>query len=348
MSSSFCAAVAARAADAAPEGRLCATCGVVFASRNRLFAHLREQPTHGSAAHPRHTPVPVPPSTRANASHDAYYVMQRVAPAEAWAAATAAFRRPLPRHVRWIESSPLLAAVKPLFAGGCTPSLIPSAAVIQEGLADVARIGQNLGALQLQEACSCLPALALCVQPHHYVIDLCAAPGSKTLQILDAMQGKQARGTGTVATALPEAAVPDGLLVANDRSGSRLKVAAGRSRRQPRTALLWTNHDAAHFPTTYRRGGHVVAFDRVLVDVPCSGDGMLRKDPKLWRSWSVAEGLQLHRRQLAILLRGLTLLKHEPMRPTRKLLGARALQARRFRRHHHHHQPPPLPPLPPL
>lgn len=54
--------------------------------------------------------------------------------------------------------------------------------------------------------------------------------------------------------------------------------------------LIVTNHEAQHFPGISMGGDGQVGktsllFDRVLCDVPCSGDGTLRKAPDIWRKW---------------------------------------------------------------
>jgi hypothetical protein len=78
-----------------------------------------------------------------------------------------------------------------------------------------------------------------------------------------------------------------------------------------------TNHDGAHFPNIHvprddtPEGKVELAwqFDRVLCDVPCSGDGTIRKNEKIWSNWSPAAGLSLHSTQVQIFARGCQLVK---------------------------------------
>merc|ERR1719424_615631 len=56
------------------------------------------------------------------------------------------------------------------------------------------------------------------------------------------------------------------------------------------------------------RASYSLRFDRILCDVPCSGDGTLRKAPDLWRRWSDGLGLGVHRMQFNVLTRGLQML----------------------------------------
>ena len=74
-----------------------------------------------------------------------------------------------------------------------------------------------------------------------------------------------------------------------------------------------TNHDAQEYPKIVieQEDGHrrALQFDRILCDVPCSGDGTMRKNKTIWKTWKTSFGLGLHRLQRNILLRGLELLK---------------------------------------
>jgi 16S rRNA C967 or C1407 C5-methylase (RsmB/RsmF family) len=82
-------------------------------------------------------------------------------------------------------------------------------------------------------------------------------------------------------------------------------------RRLSSASLVVTVHKGQEFPAictsdTKKEGGY---FDRVLCDVPCSGDGTLRKNPMIWAKWGPQSALTLHPLQLMIAMRGLQLLK---------------------------------------
>ncbi|KAL3906695.1 MAG: hypothetical protein SGPRY_010454, partial [Prymnesium sp.] len=81
-----------------------------------------------------------------------------------------------------------------------------------------------------------------------------------------------------------------------------------------------TNHDARLFPESLSTDDLTdplpLRFDRVLCDVPCSGDGTLRKSPVIWRRWSAGPANLLHKLQLQIGLKGARLLKVTLLHPS--------------------------------
>ncbi|KDR72476.1 hypothetical protein GALMADRAFT_252559 [Galerina marginata CBS 339.88] len=168
----------------------------------------------------------------------------------------------------------------------------------------------EVGNISRQEAVSMLPPLFLEVEPHHRVMDMCAAPGSKTAQILEALH---AHDTTT------STSTPSGLLLANDSDNKRTHLLIHQSARLPSPALMVTNLDASNYPsikvpTTTRNGStrlEPLLFDRILCDVPCSGDGTIRKNIGIWKTWQPMDGNGLHGLQLRILLRAMNLLKDD-------------------------------------
>ncbi|TCD60371.1 hypothetical protein EIP91_010262 [Steccherinum ochraceum] len=175
----------------------------------------------------------------------------------------------------------------------------------------------EVGNISRQEAVSMLPPLFLGVEPHHRVIDMCAAPGSKTAQLLEALH---AHDTATASS------YPSGLLIANDSDHKRTHLLIHQSARLPSPALMVTNHDASIYPaikipsevTVFPAGTkqrvaskrqHQLLFDRILCDVPCSGDGTMRKNPGIWKNWSPMDGNGLHGLQIRILQRAMRMLK---------------------------------------
>lgn len=124
---------------------------------------------------------------------------------------------------------------------------------------------------------------------------MCAAPGSKTAQLLEALQRPSALDTAGFTTT-SEA----GLLVANDSDQKRCHMLIHQTlQRIPAANMMVTNCDAAGLPGMREQlaGSSKTAplrFDRILADVPCTGDGTLRKNPMIWRTWTVRNAQGLH------------------------------------------------------
>ena len=120
-------------------------------------------------------------------------------------------------------------------------------------------IEHNLGYFYVQGAASMIPPLALDPQPGELILDMCAAPGSKTTQIGITMKNK-------------------GLLIANDYKGMRLKSLGINLKRTGLTNTFITFMKGQNFRN--------FKFDRILVDAPCSGTGTIRKSPKTLKIWN--------------------------------------------------------------
>ncbi|SCU83554.1 LAME_0C05600g1_1 [Lachancea meyersii CBS 8951] len=154
-----------------------------------------------------------------------------------------------------------------------------------------------VGNISRQEAVSMIPPIVLDVKPEHAVLDMCAAPGSKTAQMIEALHANDDE--------------PTGFVVANDADHRRSHMLVHQLKRLNSANLVVVNHDAQFFPRikTDKDSNQFLKFDRVLCDVPCSGDGTMRKNVNVWRDWCTGSGLGLHTVQLNILKRGLNLLK---------------------------------------
>ncbi|KAK3811791.1 MAG: S-adenosyl-L-methionine-dependent methyltransferase [Benniella sp.] len=161
----------------------------------------------------------------------------------------------------------------------------------------------EVGNISRQEAVSMIPPLLLDIQPQHWVMDMCAAPGSKTAQIIEMVHANEQHKV-----------VPAGLVLANDADYRRSHMLIHQTKRLQSPCLMVTNHDASMMPSLKlapNKSGESTPFkfDRVLADVPCSGDGTLRKNPMVWKNWTHGGAMGLHQSQLNILQRGVQLLK---------------------------------------
>ena len=155
------------------------------------------------------------------------------------------------------------------------------------------------GNINRQEAVSMIPPLLLDVRPGMTVLDLCAAPGSKTAQLVDFLQADDPHARDR------------GLVVANDSDTSRCYMLVHQLKRFAGDSIVVTNHMGQNFPLLRTGSGEDktvgMQFDRVLCDVPCSGDGTMRKSPDVWMKWKSGTGLGMHSLQVSILVRGIEL-----------------------------------------
>lgn len=108
----------------------------------------------------------------------------------------------------------------------------------------------------LQAASSFMPVIALAPQENEKVLDMCSAPGGKTTYIASLM-----KNTGS--------------LFANDINKDRCKSLVANIYRMGVKNSVVCNYDGRAFP------GIMGGFDRVLLDAPCSGTGVISKDPSV-------------------------------------------------------------------
>ena len=154
------------------------------------------------------------------------------------------------------------------------------------------------GIVTRQEIASMVPVALLAIQPCHAVLDLCASPGSKTTQALEALHSQFGEEG--------QSSWPAGFVVANELDSGRSYVLAKRcaALEAAASSCIVTTHRAQIFPRP-----RSPIFDRIICDVPCSGDGTFRKYRDKWRHWQPHQGRQLHSLQIQIGLRALSLLK---------------------------------------
>lgn len=159
-------------------------------------------------------------------------------------------------------------------------------------------IETEVGNISRQEAVSMIPPLLMDIEPHHAVLDMCAAPGSKTAQLVEALHSDDDKKLAT------------GFVLANDSDYKRSHMLVHQVKRLNSPNFMVVNHDAQLFPRIKLNGAaEFLKFDRILCDVPCSGDGTMRKNVNVWKDFTVGNALGLHTLQINILNRGLQLLK---------------------------------------
>ena len=133
------------------------------------------------------------------------------------------------------------------------------------------------GQYMLQSASSFLPVLALDPHPGDKILDMCASPGGKTTYIGQLMKN-------------------EGLLVANDFKKERIKSLFFNIHRMGIKNSIITNYDGREFAKLFNK------FDRVLLDAPCSGLGVISKDKSVKMNRTYKEILNNSRLQKELIL----------------------------------------------
>ncbi|KAL6859067.1 hypothetical protein ACP4OV_018069 [Aristida adscensionis] len=279
-----------------------------------------------------------PPPALENAAFEEYYKAQKIVREEEWYAFMSVLRKPLPATFRinascqfykdicsklendfkrFLESEVRNEygedAIRPLpwYPGNLAWHLNFSRKELRKNqfFHEFLKHESEVGNITRQEAVSMVPPLFLDVQPHHCILDMCAAPGSKTFQLLEMIH--QSREPGLL---------PAALVIANDVDVQRCDLLIHNTKRMATANLIVTNHEAQNFPSCSLAKRHSepykdtwkserLEFDRILCDVPCSGDGTIRKGHDMWRKWNSGIGNQLHLLQVNIVMRGIELLK---------------------------------------
>lgn len=144
-------------------------------------------------------------------------------------------------------------------------------------------LAHALGHLYVQSASSAVAALEVGARPGDRVLDLCAAPGSKTTLLAQAMKDR-------------------GCLVANEPSPQRMKSLLANLERLGVTCTVATSYSGQNFPQRHR-------FHRVLVDAPCTGEGTWRGAEARPRRVKPGFREYLARQQAALLRRGYDVLE---------------------------------------
>lgn len=146
-------------------------------------------------------------------------------------------------------------------------------------------IYQELGCFYIQEPSAMIVSHLLNPKENDLVLDMCAAPGGKTIGASLLMNNK-------------------GLIIANDLARDRTRVLADNLARLGRSNVIVTNND---FSLIYQN--YLNTFDKIILDAPCSGSGMFRKDEKMISDWSINKVFKFATIQMELILIAYAMLK---------------------------------------
>ena len=188
----------------------------------------------------------------------------------------ASFDRPLLRGLRVNTRKIKLSDFTEKFPYLKDPSLFcPQAFYVEQPLGN--HPFHIAGLYYLQEPSASSAVEILNVQPNDVVLDLCAAPGGKSSQIASKLGN-------------------DGFLVSNEIDSKRANILLSNLERMGMMNMLVTNNNSKEICKQFKS-----CFTKILVDAPCSGEGMLKKHESAYDNWSYENILFCQKRQLEIL-----------------------------------------------
>jgi len=144
----------------------------------------------------------------------------------------------------------------------------------------------HAGLIYVQEPAAMAPAECIDIEPDWHILDMCAAPGGKSTQLKNKLGEK-------------------GILVSNEIIPSRCKILTGNIERLGLDNTVTTCMDTTRLAKTFPH-----TFDMIMVDAPCSGEGMFRKDENAIDEWSIENVEKCAVRQAEILENAAILLKN--------------------------------------
>lgn len=143
----------------------------------------------------------------------------------------------------------------------------------------------ELGYYYLQEPSAMIVSSLINFDEDDFVLDLCAAPGGKTIQASLKMNGK-------------------GLILSNDLSESRAKLISNNAERLGLTNIIITSNDFSKIYQSFKD-----SFDKIILDAPCSGSGMFRKHSLMKEDWSINKVLKFSEIQKELISYAYSMLK---------------------------------------
>ena len=164
--------------------------------------------------------------------------------------------------------------------------IVPNGFIYKKEEYDLGKsIYHELGCFYIQEPSAMLVSYLLSPKPNELVLDMCAAPGGKSIGASILMENK-------------------GLIIANDLARNRAHVLADNVARLGRRNIIVTNND---FSLIYSH--YLNYFDKIILDAPCSGSGMFRKDEKIISDWSINKVYKFATLQMELILNAYDMLK---------------------------------------